>query len=477
MSNLLATLGSTAGALNAIDQILQVTQNNVANASTPGFAKQSLPLEAMPFDLSVGATGGVRAGQIQSARDQYAEQAVRRQNTLLGQAQQNVDSLTNLQSLFDVSGQTGIPNALNNLFQSFSAWAQSPADTVARQSVIDQATTLANTFQQTATALTTARQDSEQQIQSTVDTVNTLVGQLRGYNAQTMQGDHNDPALDAQVNSTLEQLSQYVNFTALQQSDGSVTVLMNGQTPLLVADQQYQISYQLASPSNPTYAGHPFAQITAADGTDITAQSTGGQLGALLNIRNTVLPSYLGDASQVGDLNTMAMQFADRVNQLLTPVDNSSGSPVQTGVALFTYDTTNETNVAQSLAVDPNVTADQLEAVDPGPPLVSNGVPLALSALSTGTTADDQIDGVTYSQFFGNMASRTGNALNDATNQQQVQQSAVAQARNLRQQTSGVSLDEEATILVQFQRAYDANSRLITVLDQVTEDAINILQP
>ena len=57
-----------------------------------------------------------------------------------------------------------------------------------------------------------------------------------------------------------------------------------------------------------------------------------------------------------------------------------------------------------------------------------------------------------------------------------MQQSAVAQAKNLRQQMSGVSLDEEATILIQFQRAYEANSRLIGVLDQLTEDTINILQ-
>src|SRR5689334_21647901 len=126
MSNLLATLGSTAGALHAFDQVLEVTQNNVANASTPGYTKQRLLLNAMPFDMTVGATGGVRAGQVQSARDPYAEQAVRRQSTFLGQAQQSVSSLTSLEATLDISGQSGIPLALNNLFQSFSAWAQAP---------------------------------------------------------------------------------------------------------------------------------------------------------------------------------------------------------------------------------------------------------------------------------------------------------------------------------------------------------------
>ncbi len=68
-----------------------------------------------------------------------------------------------------------------------------------------------------------------------------------------------------------------------------------------------------------------------------------------------------------------------------------------------------------------------------------------------------------------------GTALNQATDQQTAQQSAVAQADNLRQQTSGVNLDQEAVGLVQFQRAYDANSRFITVIDQITSDLMNLV--
>ena len=66
--------------------------------------------------------------------------------------------------------------------------------------------------------------------------------------------------------------------------------------------------------------------------------------------------------------------------------------------------------------------------------------------------------------------------MREANGRLAVQQSAVAQAKNLRQQMSGVSLDEEATILIQFQRAYEANSRLISVLDEMSREAIDILQ-
>ena len=53
----------------------------------------------------------------------------------------------------------------------------------------------------------------------------------------------------------------------------------------------------------------------------------------------------------------------------------------------------------------------------------------------------------------------------------------LTQAQAVREQTSGVSLDEEATRLIQFQRAYQASAQLLSVLDQLTGTVINLLQP
>jgi len=479
MANLLASLISSAGTLEAYGRVLETAQNNVANASTPGYAKQRTELYALPFDPQGGATGGVRAGKMESSRNEYAETAVRQQNTAMSYQQQLVDSLTPLQNQFDISGNQGIPAALNSLFQSFSAWATTPNNTATRQTVLDRAQQVAAAFQQSATALGYQATNAEQQVRQTVDEVNHLVGQLAHYNHIALQGNKDDAGLSAQMHATLEQLSQYVDVTATFQDDGSVTVLMNGETPLLLEDKQYQISAGLTQPQDPppNYPNGPAAmQILGSDGTDITSKSTGGQLGALLQMRNQVLPSFIGNAYQQGDLNTMAQQFADRVNQILTSGNISDGPPAVTGVPLFTYDATNGTAVARSLAVDPTVTTDQLATISPGPPYVSNGVPLALSQLATPLQDADKISGISYNEYYGRLAGRVGGQLNDATDGQQVQQSLLAQAQDLRQQYSGVSLDEEATILLQFQQAYQANSRFITVLDQLTQATIDILQ-
>ena len=468
---------TAAGALSAYSSVLDTVQNNVANASTPGYANQTQALEALPFEQSNGLMGGVLAGQVVSSRDEYAERAVQQQTTLLGQAQQDVSSLTATQSLFDVTGATGITSAFNNLFQAFSAWGQTPTSTVAQQNVLQQAASVAAAFNQAATGLTQVAANTGQQLQQTVGNINQLTTQLAGFNQQIMNGDHNDSGLDAQIHSTFEQLSQFVPITESQQSDGTYTVLLNGQSPLVMGNQAYDLSTGPA-PNSPTstYPQGPFHQsVLEADGTDITSKITGGQLGSLLHTANTVIPSYLGDENQPGQINTLAQQFASTVNSLLTGGYQSAGTTPVAGVPLFTYDTTDATNVAQSLRVDPSVTPSQLAAIELGPPQVSNGVALALSQLAEPTAAVGEINGTSFTQYYGNMAATIGTQLDTATGTQQTQQSAVAQAQNVRQQISGVSLDQEATVLVQFQRAYEASSKLITILDQLTEDTINIL--
>src|SRR4051812_13724446 len=139
MSNLLASLITSASSLAAYTRVLETAQNNVANISTPGYAKQRMSLAAMPFDPSGGATGGVRAGQLESSRNEYAEAAVRQQSSASGYQEQSVNSLTDLESRFDISGNSGIPQALNNIFQSFSSWASTPDNQATRQMVLDRA--------------------------------------------------------------------------------------------------------------------------------------------------------------------------------------------------------------------------------------------------------------------------------------------------------------------------------------------------
>jgi flagellar hook-associated protein 1 FlgK len=468
----------SGGALGAYDAALLTIQNNIANAQTPGFAAQTQSLAAESFDVSNGLVGGVSDGQVISSRDEFAEQNVHNQNSQLGSATQTVNSLTELQNFFPISGTSGIPGALNNLYTSFSNWAETPNDSNARQNVLQNAATVAAQFQSTAQGLTQFAQSTDIQIQNTVTDINNLAAQLVADNKEIEIGNTHDAGLDANIHSTLDQLSQYVGFTTQKQSDGTYMVLADGQTPLVIGSQQYSISFQMSQPTNPAPtnpSGPPHAVIRAADGTDITGQVNSGQLGALVNLRNSVLPQYIGDAYQNGSINTLAQQFADRVNNLLTSGNISDGPPAQAGVPLFTYDTTNPTNVAATLAVSPSITQSQLAAIQTGPPEVSNGTALALAALANPQDPSSTIGGQSYTGYYATLAASVGTALSQETDSQTAQQAAVTQAQNLRQQESGVNINEQAVQLVQFQQTYAANSRFVSVIDTIANDIIQMV--
>lgn len=476
MANLFASLNTASEALQAFERSIAVSQNNVTNASTPGFVRQDPVLIALPFQSSENLVGGVRAGLPQDSRNQFAEQSVRNQVAASGFYSQLTASLGQLESVFDVSGKTGIPAALNQLFQSFSAWSATPDSASARQAVLVAAQGVADTFKQASQQVANVRTGVERDLGSTAAQINALAAKIRSYNVARRQSAEADPAADAGLHDSLESLSRLVDINPLFQADGTVTVLLGGQTPLVIGDQQNSIRVSYSNPAgaaNPN--APPSAHILNGDNADITGQITGGKLGALLQARNLDIPSLEGDATHAGSLNLLAKQVADRINQLLT-AGQVTANPPTSGVALFTYDPNNAVTSASSLALNPQVSASKLAAIDPGPPAVSNGIALKLAGLAQSTAPADQIQGATYLDFFASLATQVGNRVSTAKDSATRSSDLEAQAKSFRAQLSGVSLDQEAVRLVELQRAYQAAARVVSIVDELTATVVGLIK-
>ncbi|MGE5486444.1 MAG: flagellar hook-associated protein FlgK [bacterium] len=452
MPSILGTLLSSADALKAFERELATIQNNVANASTPNYARQQMVLEALPFDLDRGMSGGVKADKLSSARDEFAERSVRRELQSWGYAQQRVSTMSQIEPLFDATGESGIPQALSRLFQAFSALSTEPNDAVTRRVVLDRAEELAARFRETATTLGNVRAQSEQELTDRVEAVNRISEQISQWNRLVRSsGSASDPNLDAELHRLLETLAEHVDFTALRRDDGTVSVMLGGgQSPLVIGDQAFRIGAVVTADGS---------SVVDANGTDITSQISSGSVAALVTLRNTTIVGY------INDLNRLAAAFADRVNEVLASGIDANGDP---GAALFSYDAT--AGAALTLRTEP-LQVGQLAAAAPGDP-GGNANALALVALSI----SPEINGESFTQFYGTLAARAGRDLSTAKDAATAGESRVIQARDLRDRGSAVSLDEEAVRVIQLQRSYQAVSRLITLLDELTETTINILR-
>lgn len=454
MGNLLTSLLNSTGALQVYGRAFSVIQNNITNANTPGYVEQEQSLVAAPFDPAAGLTGGVLAGRLISARSTYLEQAVRNQQQLLGDAQQRAGDLSQIQSLFDTSGQSGVAGALNAFFNSFSQLSVNPNDPVGRQNAIDAAAGVAQAFNQSAIGLTQVSNTVDGETRDAVNSINDLTAQIASFNAnvRTNAQAGGDVGLDARLHTALEQLSVLVNYSVVKTSDGSYALFAGGQTPLVLGDHAYPLSVDFSTSKT---------AIQDTQGNDVTNQleGAGGSLGALLKENNVTLPGYRAA------LDSVAQTLADTVNTTLNQgIDRNGNAPTKN---LFTYNASLGSAFTLSTT---DITPDEIAAALPAAP-GGNGNAIAIAQLAT----QPLVAGFTFTQAFGNLGGLVGRDIAAATRDKAAQLDLVNQAQTQRDATSGVSLDKEATKLLQFQQAYQAVGKLVGVLNSLTETVMNII--
>ncbi len=450
--SLFASLSAASSSLDTFSRSLAVVQNNVTNAGTPGYVRQRAPLLPQPFDPALGVAGGVSAGELESSRRDYTEYAVRRQNSLAGRFDELVANLSRLEGSFDATGAEGVPRALTRLFDSFSALAVAPNDPLARQQVLDRASDLARVFRTADAGLAKAQQEAVGQAETLADGISELGDRLRSFNAEIRRDRSvaDDPAVDAKIHDTLESLSELVDIQTLRAEDGTFTVLLGGQSALVVGETLF--------PPRTEFDGTS-VHVYDPTGQDITDKIHGGRLRGALDAAGSSIPGWRSQLDQ------LAVSVADAVNAGLVSGLDQNGVP---GLPLFTYTAVDDASA--TLAVG-TLTPDQLAAASATAP-GGNANALDLAALARSA----QIDGLTFNGFYARISAAVGEQLAGARHDQDVSESLLVQARELRQQESGISLDEEAARLLELQRAYQATARLFSVLDSLTETTINMLR-
>ncbi len=453
MSNLLASLSTAAESLKTFERALTTVQNNVTNATTPGYVRRQTDLIALNFQPELGLPGGVQAGPLLSSRSLIAERNVWEAAHRFGWFTQTASGLARIEPAFDIAPGSGIAGALERFYAAFSQLSVTPNDPLSREVVIERAGEVAGTFQFAASSLLRASEETRRDAASVVEQINRLATEIRDLNVEIRKDYRNqqDAGLDARLHAALEELAELADFTALPQEDGSVTVLLGGQVPLVIGDKTYQI--QVDTAAGPT-------EILDYSGQVITGRIRGGRLAGLLEVSRNLLPSYLAD------LNRLAQSFADRVNEILAGGVDLNGLPPQ--IDLFEYDAT--LGAAFTLRVT-SILPEQIAAALPGAP-GGNGNALALAALAT----TSEIDGMTFTEFYGRLGARVGRDLAASRTDEETHQLLLTQARSLRDEVSAVNLDEEAAALIRYQRAYQASAQLIGVLNEMTEVVLGLLR-
>jgi flagellar hook-associated protein 1 len=453
MSSLNASLAIAVSGLAAEQGAMAATTNNVANVNTPGYSRQvpvlvsSDPVVIDPLTLGTGVT----LQSIESVRDPILESRIQQETQTQGQLSSLVSALSQTQVNF-TSSTADIGTAISNFFDSINQLSTNPADVSLRQGVLTAAGNLATAFNSTANQLTTQRGNIDQSVEQSVSQINELTQQIAQLNGQISNlqnvGESAGTFID-QRTQLIDQLSSLVDVSVIP-SDNTLTLTTANGTALVTGQQ----SYQLTTQPDPSGVQHIYAQNV-----DITGSIVSGQLGGLLQARDQQIPALQTQ------LDTLAAGLANSVNTVQTGGFDLNGVA---GTDLFTPPPVTGVGAASGLSVA--ITDPSLIAASSDGTAGSNGNAEALYALNNQAI----IGGQTPTNYYSDIVFNVGNATANATAEQSASSLTLQQLNDQRASISGVSLDEEAANLVQYQQAYAASAQVITTINTMMLDIIDM---
>ena len=468
MPGLFGTLNLGARSLQTQQEGVEIAGHNLANASNTAYARQRLEIQtSTPLPTSIGAEGtGADAVAIRQLRDTFLDQQIQGETSVTGslQAQQTAlqyaqagigEQLQGSTSTGGVGSTGGLATDLSGLFNSFQDLSTSPSSLTSRQAVISQAQQLTAQFNQLDQRLTAINGQLNQSVQTDVASANQLLSDIAGLNnqiagAEAGTGAAND--LRDLRQQKIETLSQLVNVQSSADSNGDVNLSVGGQ--LLVSGGSVQDTLQSYDSG-----GGQLLVRTASAGAPLTL--TGGSIAGTIDARDGALKSL-----QDG-VNHLASQLISQVNTAYRTGYDLNGN---TGADFFTGTNASDIGVNAALANDPSA----LQASGVAGAAGNNQVVLALAQMAN--TSQAGLGNQTFAQSYNGTITGLGTALNSVNSQLDDQTAVQSMMQTQRDSVSGVSIDDEMTNLVMFQRAFQASAHLVSVVDQMLSTVVTLGQ-
>lgn len=428
MAGLNFTLNIASQTLSNTQLAIQTSSNNISNASTTGYARETaVQVENAGLLTSSGWLGtGASISTISQTRDNFLEQQLMNATTSDSQYTKLASELTSIQSAASDSGTAGVSDALGSFFDSWGTLGQDPTSSSGQNGVYTSAADLASAIKSEYNQLNEiSTTEIPGQITDTMDQANTLIDQIAQLNtaiAQTSASTSQPNQLIDERYQAMDSLSKLIPVSFSQNSNGTVTV----QTTTSSGQQTI---------------------VSGGTGThiDSTWTITGGQLGGLYTAQ-TDLKSYIS-------------QLNDFASTLITEANSTYGSagPIFNG--------TDASSISASSTFLEGQTSSQLSTAAQ-----------AISDLQDTSVTFSDGSSSTLQSFLSGIQQNIGNDVDQANTNQTYYDSLKSQIQTQQQAVSGVSMDEEMVNIIQYQQIYQAAAKVVSTCSTLMTTAINMVQ-
>lgn len=450
---------------------LQTSGHNIANKSTEGFSRQRVEIQTnVPIGTGKTRYGmGSKTAAVTRVNNSFLERQIGNERSLSGFYDGKAEAMARVEQVYNEQQNKGLNQFVADFFSSVQEMANNPESLATRTQVRETADFLTKDFKRVHSQLTDITRDLDQQIVSQLDEVNSMAKEVANLNEKIQQvelsGGHANDERDRRE-LLVKQIGDRINIRWAEGKDSTVTITA-GNSAVLVAGYDAKRLEAKGTPETDTkgegnvdifYINNERATPVA-----VTNQFVGGKVGGLLDVRDKVVTELLTD------LDKMAYSFAANLNEV-----HRQGFDVYNRTNLDFFElpqnirhASANMKVSNSILEDVGRIATGGQMSAPG----DNRVALKMARLQ-----QDKVMGgeSTLDEFYNSVVGKVGIQAKRAETSSDSQRDIVKQLGNIRESISGVSLDEEATKLIEYQKSFDASARLIRTADEMFDTVLNL---
>ncbi len=467
MAGLLNALNAARSSLEVNQKSLEIVGNNIANVNTEGYSRQTPELTPFPSlqfgEFFVGQ--GVRITSVQRDHDVFLQAQLENKYIDLGLANGQARSLSELEGIFNVS-EENISTEIDRFFDSWQQLSTNPGDPVLRDMVIHRGNILAANFNGLADDLDVVANNINEEIQSKVDGLNSVIEEVAELNNRI----YNIEIRDQQANSDRDRrdmlvkgLAESLGTTTYTDRTGMVNVQLPGGLPIVQGNTPMRLE-TLTTGSRVDLQLHAGGTVR-----NLSTNTLGGEMLGLFTMRDVFIPSI------EEDIDRLSWEVSSQVNLQHSAGAGLDGLPASD----FFLDTTAVSPPASSIyqysarnmavLID---NSDDIAAGLPGNPAPGDNRNALLMANLGEQISINGVD--SYSSFYARITSRIGIESNQNELSLGGAEDAVNQLENLREGFVGVSLEEEMIALIQYQRGFESSAKFLSTVDELMDSLINL---
>lgn len=478
-------------ALESQQVALNITGHNIANANTQGYTRQIANLtsttpDSIPIagrNLSLGT--GVTLDTITRARDAFVDRQFRSETSKQQYWGAKQDSLTKVEDIINEPSDNSLSNDMNQFWVAWSELSKDPQNAGARSVVKERTLTLTDSLHSISTQISDRQNDLDSQVNVQISQINVYANQIKDLNDQIkraeVSGDNPNDLRDSRDN-LVDELSKIVNVRVTETPDPKFTDRQVnsyrvdiGDPPQTLVDDGVVSELEGVTTST-GLGGNGITAVQWKDsdnnhsvGDPLVLGQNLGTLQANIETRDTFLTALQGK------YDTLAEGIVTAVNELHQTGTTGTGT---TNISFF--DSTKLT--ASTISLDTSIAGDINNIVTGVGTSGDGSIASAISSLSTGWSAllaasqvaNKTTYGTSLGDYYGATVAQLGVDVQQANRMKSGEDVLLTNVTNQRESNSGVSLDEEMTNLVKFQKSYSAAARMVTMMDDMLSTIMNM---